>query len=170
MSKLVKLNKYFKFSLFLLILLSAFNGLNLFGIEDLIDISLVLTILLAIDKSSKFELSIFIAILLLLQIFGDSVTLYDSFVKISLIFITAYLNKFVIWNSERNEILLAASLLIMYYLLTLCLLSILGDLILFSTLKYLFIKFLFSFIILTIMLFIFKYIQWPNQQDQTYQF
>ena len=167
---MVKLNKYFKFSLFLLILLSAFNGLNLFGIEDLIDISLVLTILLAIDKSSKFELSIFIAILLLLQIFGDSVTLYDSFVKISLIFITAYLNKFVIWNSERNEILLAASLLIMYYLLTLCLLSILGDLILFSTLKYLFIKFLFSFIILTIMLFIFKYIQWPNQQDQTYQF
>ena len=143
MSKLVRLNKYFKFSLFLLILLSAFNGLNLFGIEDSIDISLVLTILLALDKGSKFELSIFIAILLLLQIFGDSVTLYDSFVKISLIFITAYLNKFVIWNSERNEILLAASLLIMYYLLTLCLLSILGDLILFSTLKYLFIKFLF---------------------------
>ena len=167
---MVRLNKYFKFSLFLLILLSAFNGLNLFGIEDSIDISLVLTILLAIDKSSKFELSIFIAILLLLQIFGDSVTLYDSFVKISLIFITAYLNKFVIWNSERNEILLAASLLIMYYLLTLCLLSILGDLILFSTLKYLFIKFLFSFIILTIMLFIFKYIRWPSQQDQTYQF
>ena len=167
---MVRLNKYFKFSLFLLILLSAFNGLNLFGIEDSIDISLVLTILLALDKGSKFELSIFIAILLLLQIFGDSVTLYDSFVKISLIFITAYLNKFVIWNSERNEILLAASLLIMYYLLTLCLLSILGDLILFSTLKYLFIKFLFSFIILTIMLFIFKYIRWPSQQDQTYQF
>ena len=167
---MVRLNKYFKFSLFLLILLSAFNGLNLFGIEDSIDISLVLTILLALDKGSKFELSIFIAILLLLQIFGDLVTLYDSFVKISLIFIAIYLNKFFIWNSERNEILLVASLLIIYYLLNLCLLSILGDLILFSTLRYLFIKFLFSFIILTIMLFIFKYIQWPNQQDQTYQF
>ncbi len=167
---MVRLNKYFKFSLFLLILLSAFNGLNLFGIEDSIDISLVLTILLALDKGSKFELSIFIAILLLLQIFGDSVTLYDSFVKISLIFIAIYLNKFFIWNSERNEILLAGSLLIIYYLLNLCLLSILGDLILFSILRYLFIKFLFSFIILTIMLFIFKYIQWPNQQDQTYQF
>ena len=167
---MVRLNKYFKFSLFLLILLSVFNGLNLFGIEDLIDISLVLTILLALDKGSKFELSIFIAILLLLQIFGDSVTLYDSFVKISLIFIAIYLNKFFIWNSERNEILLAAFLLIVYYLLNLCLLSILGDLVLFPILKYIFIKFLFSFIILTIMLFIFKYIQWPNQQDQTYQF
>ena len=167
---MVRLNKYFKFSLFLLILLSAFNGLNLFGIEDLIDISLVLTILLALDKGSKFELSIFIAILLLLQIFGDSVTLYDSLVKIALIFIAIYLNKFFIWNSERNEILLAGFLLIIYYLLNLCLLSILGDLILFSILTYLFIKFLFSFIILTIMLFIFKYIQWPNQQDQTYQF
>ena len=106
-----------KFSLFLLILLSAFNGLNLFGFEDSIDISLVLTILLALDKGSKFELSIFIAILLLLQIFGDLVTLYDSFVKISLIFIAIYLNKFFIWNSERNEILLAGSLLIIYYLL-----------------------------------------------------
>ena len=126
---MVRLNKYFKFSLFLLILLSVFNGLNLFGIEGLIDISLVLMILLAIDKSSKFELSIFIIILLLLQIFGDLLTLYDSFVKISLIFIAMYLNKFFIWNSQRNEILLAAFLLIVYYLLNLCLLSILGDLI-----------------------------------------
>ena len=108
---MVRLNKYFKFSLFLLILLSAFNGLNLFGIEDSIDISLVLTILLALDKGSKFELSIFIAILLLLQIFGDSVTLYDSFVKISLIFIAIYLNKFFIWNSERNEILFSRILI-----------------------------------------------------------
>tara|TARA_B100001939_G_scaffold319848_1_gene308252 strand:- start:767 stop:1270 length:504 start_codon:yes stop_codon:yes gene_type:complete len=167
---LVRLNKYFKFSLFLLILLSVFNGLNLFGIEDLIDISLVLMILLAIDKSSKFELSIFIIILLLLQIFGDLLTLYDSFVKISLIFIAMYLNKFFIWNSQRNEILLAAFLLIVYYLLNLCLLSILGDLVLFPILKYIFIKFLFSFIILTIMLFIFRYTQWPSQQDQIYQF
>jgi|TARA_S200000501_G_scaffold14733_1_gene13052 hypothetical protein len=167
---LVRLNKYFKFSLFLLILLSVFNGLNLFGIEGLIDISLVLMILLAIDKSSKFELSIFIIILLLLQIFGDLLTLYDSFVKISLIFIAMYLNKFFIWNSQRNEILLAAFLLIVYYLLNLCLLSILGDLILFPILKYIFIKFLFSFIILTIMLFIFRYTQWPSQQDQIYQF
>lgn len=167
---MVRLNKYFKFSLFLLILLSVFNGLNLFGIESLIDISLVLMILLAIDKSSKFELSIFIIILLLLQIFGDLLTLYDSFVKISLIFIAMYLNKFFIWNSQRNEILLAAFLLIVYYLLNLCLLSILGDLILFPILKYIFIKFLFSFIILTIMLFIFRYTQWPSQQDQIYQF
>ncbi len=167
---MVRLNKYFKFSLFLLILLSVFNGLNLFGIEGLIDISLVLMILLAIDKSSKFELSIFIIILLLLQIFGDLLTLYDSFVKISLIFIAMYLNKFFIWNSQRNEILLAAFLLIVYYLLNLCLLSILGDLILFPILKYIFIKFLFSFIILTIMLFIFRYTQWPSQQDQIYQF
>jgi|TARA_E500000331_G_scaffold82342_3_gene77968 hypothetical protein len=167
---LVRLNKYFKFSLFLLILLSVFNGLNLFGIEGLIDISLVLMILLAIDKSSKFELSIFIIILLLLQIFGDLLTLYDSFVKISLIFIAMYLNKFFIWNSQRNEILLVAFLLIVYYLLNLCLLSILGDLILFPILKYIFIKFLFSFIILTIMLFIFRYTQWPSQQDQIYQF
>ncbi len=167
---MVRLNKYFKFSLFLLILLSVFNGLNLFGIEDLIDISLVLMILLAIDKSSKFELSIFIIILLLLQIFGDLLTLYDSFVKISLIFIAMYLNKFFIWNSQRNEILLAAFLLIVYYLLNLCLLSILGDLVLFPILKYIFIKFLFSFIILTIMLFIFRYTQWPSQQDQIYQF
>lgn len=167
---MVRLNKYFKFSLFLLILLSVFNGLNLFGIESLIDISLVLMILLAIDKSSKFELSIFIIILLLLQIFGDLLTLYDSFVKISLIFIAIYLNKFFIWNSQRNEILLAAFLLIVYYLLNLCLLSILGDLILFPILKYIFIKFLFSFIILTIMLFIFRYTQWPSQQDQIYQF
>ena len=167
---MVRLNKYFKFSLFLLILLSVFNGLNLFGIEGLIDISLVLMILLAIDKSSKFELSIFIIILLLLQIFGDLLTLYDSFVKISLIFIAIYLNKFFIWNSQRNEILLAAFLLIVYYLLNLCLLSILGDLILFPILKYIFIKFLFSFIILTIMLFIFRYTQWPSQQDQIYQF
>ena len=167
---MVRLNKYFKFPLFLLILLSVFNGLNLFGIEDLIDISLVLMILLAIDKSSKFELSIFIIILLLLQIFGDLLTLYDSFVKISLIFIAMYLNKFFIWNSQRNEILLAAFLLIVYYLLNLCLLSILGDLVLFPILKYIFIKFLFSFIILTIMLFIFRYTQWPSQQDQIYQF
>tara|TARA_B100000900_G_scaffold293079_1_gene251836 strand:+ start:956 stop:1459 length:504 start_codon:yes stop_codon:yes gene_type:complete len=167
---LIKLNKYFKFSLFLLIFLSAFNGLNLFGIQDLTDISLVLTVLLATNKTSKFELSIFVATLLLLQVFGDPITLYDSFVKVSLIFIAIYLNKFFIWNSERNEILLTAFLLILYYLLNLCLLSILGDLILFSTLRYLFIKFLFSFIILTIMLFIFKYIQWPSQQDQTYQF
>ena len=167
---MVKLNKYFKFSLFLLILLSAFNGLNLFGIQGLTDISLVLTVLLATNKASKFELSIFVVTLLLLQIFGDPITLYDSFIKISLIFIAIYLNKFFIWNSERNEILLTAFLLILYYLLNLCLLSILGDLILFSTLRYLFIKFLFSFIILTIMLFIFKYIQWPSQQDQTYQF
>ena len=167
---MVRLNKYFKFSLFLLILLSVFNGLNLFGIEGLIDISLVLMILLAIDKSSKFELSIFIIILLLLQIFGDLLTLYDSFVKISLIFIAMYLNKFFIWNSQRNEILLAAFLLIVYYLLNLCLLSILGDLILFPILKYIFRKFLFSFIILTIMLFIFRYTQWPSQQDQIYQF
>ncbi len=167
---MVRLNKYFKFSLFLLILLSVFNGLNLFGIEGLIDISLVLMILLAIDKSSKFELSIFIIILLLLQIFGDLLTLYDSFVKISLIFIAMYLNKFFIWNSQRNEILLVAFLLIVYYLLNLCLLSILGDLILFPILKYIFIKFLFSFIILTIMLFIFRYTQWPSQQDQIYQF
>ena len=127
-------------------------------------------ILLAIDKSSKFELSIFIIILLLLQIFGDLLTLYDSFVKISLIFIAMYLNKFFIWNSQRNEILLAAFLLIVYYLLNLCLLSILGDLVLFPILKYIFIKFLFSFIILTIMLFIFRYTQWPSQQDQIYQF
>jgi|TARA_Y100000287_G_scaffold184601_1_gene185861 hypothetical protein len=138
--------------------------------QPYLDPSLVSVIFISILSSNKFfDILLFLS-LVIMNLFGSDISIVDFFIKILVFVIGRYLSINYIWKNYLNEIYLIGFLVFTYYLISIILIFVLSSLDSALYLIYMPVSIIYNIIVLSIILIIVKYIRWPNQYDQTYQF
>tara|TARA_B100000963_G_C22439289_1_gene585796 strand:+ start:53 stop:547 length:495 start_codon:yes stop_codon:yes gene_type:complete len=162
-------NKIISF-LLLWCFLSPFNNLYLLNFNYLIDPTLITCIVFCVLDVNKDKILILLFLLISNQFLFGNFLLVDLTLKILIIILGKYLVKNFLWKNLKNEFLLILLLLLIFNISLLSIFIFFGGSQISNYIIILSINTIYSLIILSILLVNIKYIKWPDQHSQTYQF